>query len=162
MLCNLMITGHFSKHNYSLIACSHCIRGGQRTSCQHTSSYLSSLHESGGYYDRENDPCVSWKPACHIWNMKVIYSKGQYCNGRWKCYESELQLASRVRLSREREIYIRPLRLPEESHLSLLSLHFYIHTVPPCVCFFFFFNKCLNQTASPVSIHPLTCVQYMV
>lgn len=85
-----MIMGHLSKHNYSFMACSHCICDGQRTSCQHTSSYLSRLNEGGGYNDRENDPCVSWKPACHIWNMKVIYSKGQYCNGRRKCYESEL------------------------------------------------------------------------
>lgn len=27
------------------------------------------------------------EPACHTWNMKVIYPKGHYCNGGWKCYE---------------------------------------------------------------------------
>lgn len=52
----------------------------------------SSVNENGDNYERENNSCISWKPACQIWNMKVIYSKGQYCNGRWKCNECKLSL----------------------------------------------------------------------
>ena len=148
-----MIMGHLSKHNYSFMACSHCICDGQRTSCQHTSSYLSRLNEGGGYNDRENDPCVSWKPACHIWNMKVIYSKGQYCNGR------RAQLASLVRLSGER--FISVLCSFQKSHICL----FFLYTAIFILCFHVFvyhLNNYLNKTVSRVSIHPLTYVQYMI
>lgn len=66
--------------------CFYCVlREGENFCCQQKSSYLSSVNENGGNDEGENDPCTSWKPGCHIWNMKVIYS--QCCNGRWKCYE---------------------------------------------------------------------------
>ena len=59
-------------------------------------------------------PCISLKRACHIWNMKVVYSKGHYCNGRWKCYKCGSRFLTRMHW--KREIYIHVLDISDESN----------------------------------------------
>lgn len=53
--------------------------------------YIASVRSYICSYCGQNESII-WlfirsREACHIWNMELIYSKGHYCENRWKCYE---------------------------------------------------------------------------